>query len=93
MPVKDIKSTVMLALAAHLAPSVLTDLRVYEETDADGEPILRFQAVVDSTGPGLTADTVFFATGVVRKALAEIDETRFPLLSFPSSDEIPGVAA
>jgi hypothetical protein len=93
MPPEDIKMAVAQALQQHIAPSILKDLLVYQEMDSDGEPILRFQAIIDNDGPALDADKVFFATGVVRRALAEISETRFPLLTFPSSDEIPEVAA
>jgi hypothetical protein len=93
MALEHIKSTVALALKEHIAPSILKDVLVYQETDSDDEPILRFQAIIDNRGPALNADKVFFATGVVRRALAEIGETRFPLLTFPSSDEIPEVAA
>lgn len=93
MESQAIKDVVAEALRGHIAPSILKDLLIYEETDFDGEPILRFQAIVDHNGPAMSADKIFFATGVVRDALVARKEARFPLLTFPSSNEIPGVAA
>jgi hypothetical protein len=93
MSLDQVKDALQQALQSHLAPSIIKDVMVFPETDSDGEPILRIQVVVDRAGPQLNADKVFFATGVARSALAQVKETRFPLLSFPSSDEVPGVAA
>ena len=90
---EEVKAVLRVALQKHLAPAVVKDVMVFPESDSDGEPILRVQVVVDPSGPKLNADKVFFAIGVARSALAAINETRFPLLSFPSSDEVPGVAA
>lgn len=93
MTTEEIKTLIAEVLTEHISPSILRGIRVYQESDSDGEPILRFQVIVDRSGPDLTADKVFFATGVVRDALGAVGETRFPLLTFPSSDEIPGMAA
>ena len=93
MDLLTIKEVVARALREHIAPSMLSTLLIYEETDSDEEPVLRFQAVIDDAGPALSADKIFFATGIVRDALIARDETRFPLLTFPSSSEITGVAA
>ena len=93
MKLDEVRDAVTQVLQAHLAPSILTKVLVFQETDSDGEPILRLQAVIDHAGPELGADKIFFATGVVRNALADRGETRFPLLTFPSSDEMPEVAA
>lgn len=93
MTLDTIKSEVEKVLRAHLAPSVIREVLVLSEADSDGEAILRIQVVIDRNGPELNAEKLFFATGVVRSALERVDEKRFPLLSFPSSDEIPGVAA
>jgi len=93
MDTDGIASTVRRALSEHVAPSIIKDLLVFQETDADGENILRFQVVIDKSGPDLTADKVFRATGIVRGALVALNDTRFPLLTFPSSDEIPEAAA
>lgn len=93
MALEDIRNAVAAVIADHIHPSILKDLRVFQETDSDGEPILRFQAIIDHFGPSLSPDKVFFATGIVRNALANLNESRFPLLTFPSSDELPGVAA
>jgi hypothetical protein len=93
MTLDKIKNVVVKALRPHVHPSILKDVRVFQETDADNEPILRFQVIIDDGGPDLSADRVFFATGIVRNALEAVNESRFPLLTFPSSDEIPGVAA
>lgn len=93
MSVKKIKDVVGTALRLHLAPSIISDIAVFQETDSDGDPILRIQVVVDRNGAELDADKLFLATGVARAALEKIAETRFPLLSFPASDEMPGVAA
>jgi hypothetical protein len=93
MSLEAIKEVVETALRGHVAPSVLKEVRVSQETDFDGDPILSLQVVIDSNGPDLKAEKVFFATGVVRAALATIGDDRFPLLSFPSSDEVAEVAA
>jgi hypothetical protein len=89
----QIKAVALKALTDHLSPSIVTDLLVYEEFDADGDPILRFRVVINSDGPDLLSDKVLYATGVVRRALQAINESRFPIMSFPSSDEMSGVAA
>jgi hypothetical protein len=88
-----IRDLVLKALRTHLEPAIISDVRVFQEADSDGDPILRLQVVVDSSGPKLSSDKVFFATGVVRNALATIGDSRFPLLSFPTSKEISGEAA
>lgn len=93
MTLEAIKTEVEQALKAHLAPSIIRGVLVFPELDSDGDPILRIQVIVDRNGPELDADKLFFATGVARAALDRIGEARFPLLSFPSSDEIPEVAA
>lgn len=93
MTSEDIKKVILETLMAHVTPALLTDAIVLQEVDADGEPILRIRAVVNSAGPELTSDKIFSATGRLRDALEAVGETRFPLLSFPSSSEIPGVAA
>ena len=93
MTIDEIKVVAMKALTDHLAPSIVANLLAFEEFDADGDPILRFRVVIDSRSPDLLADQVLYATGVVRRALASVNEQRFPLLSFPSSDEMSGVAA
>jgi hypothetical protein len=93
MTLEEIKNLVATTLRAHFSPAIVSDIRVFQEADSDGEPILRFQVIVDRSGPDLTADQVFFSTGVVRQALRAVNESRFPLLTFPSSDEVPGVAA
>lgn len=93
MTLEMIGDVVSNALRAHLAPASVKILLVYEEVDAEGDPILRLRVVMDSDGPAVAAEKVFTATGVVRGALEEIGETRFPLLSYPTSDELPGVAA
>ena len=89
----SIKTAIEEALKAHFSPSIIKDVLVFQEKDSDGDPILRIQVIVDRSGPELDADKLFFATGVARAALESINEARFPLLSFPSSDEFPGVAA
>lgn len=93
MTLEEFENLVAETLRSHLSPAIVSDVRAYQEVDSDGEPILRFQVVVDRDGPDLTADQVFFSTGVVRHALGAVGESRFPLLTFPSSDELPGVAA
>jgi hypothetical protein len=93
MTLDQIKKIVEDALGKHIAPARLTAVLVYEEEDADGDPILRIRAFVDSSGPGVGADRVFTATGVLRGALERAGETRFPLLTYPTSDELPEVAA
>jgi hypothetical protein len=93
MTLEEIKNLVAETLRVHLSPAIVSDVRVYQEADSDGEPILRIQVIVDRNGPELTPDQVFFSIGVVREALGAVNESRFPLLTFPSSDELPGVAA
>lgn len=88
-----VKNHILNALKAHMQPSTVTDVRIAEQLDADGEPILRIQAVIDRDGPDLAADKVFTATAVVRKVLEDTKDTRFPLLTFPSSDEVRPEAA
>ena len=94
MNLDELKSVILETLSEHVAPSRLKDAIVLPEVDADGEPVLRVRAVVDTSGPYLSSDQVFSATGKLRDALEAKGELRFPLISFPSSNEdIPGVAA
>ena len=80
-------------LHAHLAPARVLGIDVAEEVDADGDQVLRVKVILDSKGPKVDDGKIFSATGVVRSFLARLPDNRFPLLSFPSSDETSGVAA
>lgn len=93
MMLEKIKTVLSAKLSEHIAPAQLKELRIFEESDADGDPILRVQVILDKSGPKIAADKILFATGIARAALSELKDSRFPLLTFPGSDELPEVAA
>lgn len=90
---KTTKMLVFDVLADHLAPSEVQALVINDEVDADGDPVLRIQVVIKHDGPAPAPEKLFSATGVVLRVLESMQDHRFPLLTFPSSNELPGVAA
>lgn len=84
---------VFVALKEHLSPSRIVRILTADEFDSDGDPVLRLRVVVDYSGPAVEPKKLFSATGVVREVMANQNDNRFPLLTYPSSEEVPEAAA
>ncbi len=81
------------ALKEHLSPCRIVRILTADEFDSDGDPVLRLRVVVDHSGPAVEPKKLFSATGVVRDVMANQNDNRFPLLTYPSSEEVPEAAA
>lgn len=90
---KTVEDSILETLSEHLAPSIVKRVVINRETDADGDPVLRIRVVIDKDGASPEPAKLFSATRVVLTVLNAIPDSPFPLLTFPSSDEMPGVAA
>lgn len=93
MEVMNPDDFVYKALKEHLFPCRIARILKADEFDSDGDPILRMRVVIDQSGPEPDANKLFTATGLVREVLAMQKDNRFPLLTYPSSEEFPEVAA
>jgi hypothetical protein len=62
----------------------VTDVRVREDTDFDGDDILRIDVIYEGTYKDLDAKKLAGFTGHLQPRLQEIHEPALPLLSFIS---------
>lgn len=84
---------VFVALREYLLPCRVDSVLSADEFDSDGDPVLRLRVVIDETGPAPTDKQLFSATGLVRTVMADQKDDRFPLLTFPTREEMAEVAA
>ncbi len=84
---------IVVALTRHMEPCRVVRVLFADEFDHDGDPILRLRVVVDETGPTPSDIQLFSATGIVREVMAEYKDDRFPLLTFPTGEEMSELAA
>ena len=59
-------------------------IRIRPDTDFEGEPILAIDLIISDTGEALDSKRAISLARHLRSKLAEVGETRFPLLSFIS---------
>lgn len=93
MTIDEIRTELTDALRAHLKPIPLVDLEVTFDLDHDGDPILRIRAVYDETGGTPRGDRLLDSVGLLRDRLRALNDDRFPILTFISSDDRQAEAA
>lgn len=89
----DADHPIVVALTNHMLPCRVVRILSADEFDHDGDPILRLRVVVDETGPVPGDMQLFSATGIVREVMAEYKDDRFPLMTFPTREEMAELAA
>ena len=65
----------------------IVSIRLREDLDHEGDPILRVDLIVRESGKVLNPKRTVGMTGDLRRRLAEIGITSFPVLSFISKSE------
>lgn len=76
-----------------LKPAQILDVRVSEDVDHEGDPILRVEIVFEVEGNRLDPARVVGLGRHLREPLQKLQEDRFPLFTFMTRDEIDGAAA
>jgi hypothetical protein len=80
-PVKQAASETFSHLFSHVR---ICDVRVREDTDFDGEDILRIDVIYDGTVKDLDAKKLVGFIGLLQPKLEQLHEPALPLLSFIS---------
>ena len=92
MPLEDqVSEAIRKVVTQQLAPTKIVDVKVSEDTDHDGDPILRIVVVFD--GDRLEPQKVVGLTRHLREPFQKLQEHRFPMFSFKKPSEIDGAAA
>lgn len=89
----QIDSRIKAVIENQFGPSMVERVLVTEETDHDDDPLLRIVVVLRDDAGQLDMTRVLETTCLLRHDLAEIDEWRFPMLSFVTAQEERDVAA
>jgi hypothetical protein len=87
---RQLEEIVRGPLSAQLTTVEIVALDVEEDVDHDGDPILRIKVMFKDDGAALDAREVKGLIRHLRTALAEVDEARFPVLSFRIENELDG---
>ena len=93
MSSKSVLDTISSIVAEHLYPATVLHVDVQDDTDHDGDPILRVEIVVEVEHGSLDPEKVLSLPRHLREPLAEVHENKFPMISFLSKDEFEGEAA
>lgn len=80
-------------VSEQLAPAIIVDVSVDEDTDHDGDEILRVRVVFKVDDKKLDPQKVMGLVRHLREPLEKIKEERFPLFTFVKPDEVTGAAA
>jgi hypothetical protein len=86
----QLEHTVRGTLSAELTTISIVALDVQEDVDHDGDPILRIRVTFRNDGSKLETTKVKGLIRHLRSALAEADESRFPVISFQVENEANG---
>ena len=90
LDIQEVRSIVEGPLTRQLASVDILDVEVREDKDHDGDPILRIRVTIRDDGSELDFAKVKGLIRHLRSALAEGDESRFPVLSFRVENEQNG---
>ena len=82
---------VQALLARRLGDLRITDIKIEEDTDADGDSVLRVVVVYDAANK-FNASKLSGLLRSLRPALGEHGEARFPVMSFVSRKDFEGYA-
>lgn len=81
---KKVAKVVRETLAADFDKVKIIDVRVRDETDSDGDEVLRVEVIFEGTQKDIDALKLTGAVRQVRPLLREMNENAFPLFSFIS---------
>jgi hypothetical protein len=84
---KRIEMVVKNVLAADFDKVKIFEVRVRDETDSDGDKVLRVEVIFEGARKDLDAGKLSGAVRHVRPKLSEIGEEAFPLFSFISKGD------
>jgi len=82
--IKKIAGIVRETLSADFGNAKIIDVKVHEDTDYDGEEILRIDVVFEGDRKDVDAKKISGAVRQVRPKLSALGEKAFPLFSFIS---------
>ena len=81
-------------IASHqLAPAQIVDVRVEEDVDHDGDPILRITIIYDAAEENLDARRALGMARHLREPFEKRNIERFPVLRYLSKEDAAGEAA
>ncbi len=84
----DVQGTIERIVKQQLAPARILFVRVEEDDDTYGEPVLHVSAIYDKDVGRPEASKLLGLVRHLRPKLAEHEEERFPLMSVVASDEM-----
>ena len=85
--INDIRDAIRHVIEERLAPTQIVDVEIEEDVDHDGDEIVRVRIVFEDQNGRPKAESVVGLTGLVRKPLLDIENDRFPILTFMTSEE------
>jgi hypothetical protein len=83
----DVEKAIWSAVKDRFPGREIESIRVREDLDHDGDPILRVDLIVRERKKVLDPKRTGSLTGLIRARLSEIGITSFPVLSFISKSE------
>lgn len=85
--IDNIRDAIRNVIEERLAPTDIVDVEIEEDVDHDGDEIVRVRIVFAAQSGRPKAESVVGLTGLVRKPLLDIENDRFPILTFMTSEE------
>lgn len=87
----DVQTTIEDVVRKRLSDAMIDDVIVWEDVDHYGDDILRVRVIFDSRKSRLDPQKTLGMVRLVREALAEIGEERFPIFYYVSRAEAKGL--
>jgi len=87
MVTADVKKAVESTVKDRFPGGEIVSIRIQEDTDHEGDPILRIDLIVGGRARVLNPKRTMGLTGDLRSRLADVGMTSFPVLSFISETE------
>jgi hypothetical protein len=84
----SVKRAVKETLSRQFGHVRISDVRVREDTDSDGDEVLRIDVIFDGSSRDLDAKKLAGFIGHLQPRLEQMHETALPLLYFISSAEL-----
>lgn len=84
----SVKRAVKETLSRQFSHVRVSDVRVREDTDSDGDDVLRIEVIFDGTSRDLNAKKLAGFTGHLQPRLEQMHETALPLVYFISRAEL-----
>ena len=84
----SVKRAVKETLSRQFSHVRVSDVRVREDTDPDGDDVLRIDVIFDGTSRDLDAKKLAGFIGHLQPRLEQMHETALPLVYFISSAEL-----